>query len=88
MPRKKPPEFLGQVKLTKKHRKAAAKILSNWIKTHDYIKKLPPREASITAVKRLIAAEYEREDGPRMDMIARLFGRYKSLRNEIERRQL
>lgn len=88
MPRKKPPEFLGRVKLTKKHRKAADRILSNWIKTHDYIKKLPPHKGSITAVKRLIAAEYGRKDGPRMDMIARLFGRYKSLRNEIERRQL
>lgn len=61
--------------------------LTNWLKLHAYIGSLG-KEISFTRVNvmaNLMLLEYQRKGGPRMDIIARLYGRFSTLRHEAER---
>lgn len=65
----------------------ARKHLSNWLKLHAYLGTLP-REVnwySVQIVAKLMEFEYQRRGGPRMDIITRLYGRFSTLRYEVER---
>jgi len=82
------PDFLKGVKVSESEMKELRVDLSNWLALHKKISKLRPSKESITYVKKFMLTEYQRTDGPRMDIIVRLHQRLNLLRREMERVEL
>ena len=56
--------------------------LSNWLKTHAYIRVLPDNEKSLLILRKLISIELK--TGKRVQMITRLRSRYTAMRQRLE----
>lgn len=63
-------------------------IFSNWLKIHAFIRKVPNSREGMCTLAKLIAAEYMRRPGPRMDIVTRLYGKLSRVRYEVERVEL
>lgn len=63
-------------------------VLTNWLKTHEHIKSLQPSNEAVRELALMMFVEYYRKEGPRMDIIVRLHGRFNKLRYEVERVEL
>lgn len=63
-------------------------IMPNWITIHQYIQRMRVDEESLCVLRSMMVSEYWREGGARMDIIVRLYGKFNSMRVELERTQL
>ncbi len=62
--------------------------LASWMSVHKHIKAMPNTRAALSTVAKLLYLEYQRKDGPRMDIVARLYGKFNRMRMEVERAEL
>ncbi len=70
-------------------------VMTNWLKVHAAIQKLPATEESLRTLCGMMVAEYHhrapsnvKRTVPRVDILLRLHRRYNVLRAEIERAQM
>lgn len=66
----------------------AVAAMSNWLRIHALVRKLPDNEQSMKVVGTMLVHEYNRKRGPRMDIVTRLYGRFSHIRYEVERVEL
>lgn len=81
------PSFVMQVAGTASGYKNRVNM-DNWLTIHAVIKKLKPSRQALWEVSNMLVLEYNRKSGPRMDIIARLYGKFNAMRKEIERAEL
>jgi hypothetical protein len=86
--KRKHPRFLEGTEVSNKEKERYAELMSNWLKIHGFIKEMDAEEQSLDVLKKMMLVEYRRKEGPRMDIIVRLHGRYQVLRHEVERVEL
>src|SRR4051812_27808548 len=83
------PTFLQQYLMTSIfERLREAGYMANWLRVHAHIRKLPHDTGGLSVLANMMAVEYHREGGPRMDIIVRLHGKFQRMRYELERVQL
>lgn len=70
------------VQVTEKDIQRFENILSNWLKTHAYIKTLPDNEKSLHILRILISVELK--TNKRIQIITRLRSRFVAMRKALE----
>jgi hypothetical protein len=87
MKKVKLPAFLEPYRNLKQIEHWAANM-ANWVTVHAIIRHFKATEKDLLEIRAMMVAEYNRELGPRMDIVVRLHGRYVRMRGELERVQL